>query len=465
MIPKRPHSTFIFQSLTTLALLLAGCRDADLPLQAEPGEELSGGAATVHDQSPNAFGNQMPGVSGIQELEFFVGNSFFKQNWVTAPASATARDGLGPFFNARSCSSCHFKDGRGRAPDFDGELSTGYLVRLALANGTGLDPNYGGQLQDQAIPGVPVEGHVQITYAAINGTYPDGETYTLQAPTLHLSDLSYGSLASGVATSARVANQMPGLGLLEAIPEADILALADPNDADGDGISGRANHVWDIASQSTRLGRFGWKASQPTVLQQTAGAFLGDMGITTWLFPDENCTSIQQDCQAAPHGGSPEISDDDLRKVALYARTLAVPARRNVDDQTVLLGKLRFEQVGCTACHVSTLHTGTDAEVPALSGQTIHPYTDLLLHDMGDGLADGLPDHDATGNEWRTPPLWGIGLVEVVNGHTRFLHDGRARSIEEAILWHQGEAQAANDRYQKLSKADRDALIQFLKSL
>lgn len=463
MIPMPWRPTLA--GMVAFILLFAGCRDADLPLEPEPGEELSGGNATVFDHSPNAFGNQMPGVSGIQELEFFVGNSFFKQNWVTAPASATARDGLGPLFNARSCSSCHFKDGRGRPPEFDGELSTGYLVRLALAGGGALDPSYGGQLQDQAVPDVPVEGQVRISYATLSGKYPDGAPFSLQVPTVHLTALGYGQFAPDIATSARVANQMPGLGLLEAVPEADLIALADPGDVDGDGISGRPNHVWDIAKQSIRIGRFGWKAGQPSILQQSAGAFLGDMGITTWLFPDENCTSIQHECQAAPGGGSPEISDDDLRKVALYARTLAVPARRNVADQSVLLGKLRFQQVGCTACHVPTLNTGPDAEVPALGGQTIHPYTDLLLHDMGQGLADGLTDHEAAGSEWRTPPLWGIGLVEVVNGHSRFLHDGRARSLEEAILWHQGEAQAANDRFQKLSKADREALILFLKSL
>ena len=202
-----------------------------------------------------------------------------------------------------------------------------------------------------------------------------------------------------------------------------------------------------------------------TLIQQSAGAFLGDLGITTSLFPDENCSSIEADCQAALNGGSPEISDDDLRKVVLYVKTLAVPARRDFDDDQVLLGKYKFVQIGCTACHTQRFTTGVDPEFAALSGQSIWPYTDLLLHDMGDLLADGVGDHEATGREWRTPPLWSIGLFEVVNHHTNYLHDGRARSLAEAVLWHGGEAQAANDRFQALPKSDRQAVIRFLHSL
>lgn len=454
-----------FYGALLLGMALGGCRDADLPLEAEEGEELSGGAATVFDQSPNAFGLQVPGLVGLQELEFFVGNSFFNQNWVSAPASTTARDGLGPLFNARSCSGCHFKDGRGRPPSFTGELSTGFLVRLAVQGGTSPEPIYGGQLQDQAILGVPVEGTVSIVYEEQPGQYPDGEGYSLRKPHYQFTALGYGNLASDLLFSPRVANQMAGLGLLEALDEGDLLALADPADRDGDGISGRPNYVWDAAQGAMRLGRFGWKASQPNLRQQTAGAFLGDMGITSTLFPDENCSAAQLDCQAAPNGGNPEITDDDLRKVVLYVQSLAVPARRNWADQEVLLGKQRFEEIGCVACHVPKFTTGTGGDLPALSGQVIRPYTDLLLHDMGDGLADGRPDHEATGKEWRTPPLWGVGLIEVVNQHTYYLHDGRARNLEEAILWHQGEAQQANERFQRLPKADRQAVLAFLRSL
>ncbi len=448
-----------------IIVLLGSCRDADFPMDAEVGEELSGGQVTVFDAGPNAFGQQAPGLEGLQELEFFVGNSFFNQNWVVAPASAAARDGLGPLFNARSCSGCHFKDGRGRAPQFDGELSTGFLVRLATQNGRSPDPVYGGQLQDQAIPGVAVEGSVSISYGELTGRFPDGQAYSLRTPQYAIHATGYGNLASDLTFSPRVANQMPGLGLLEAIDAHDILARADAGDMDGDGVSGRPNYVWNVVSQSMTLGRFGWKANQPTLRQQTAGAFLGDMGITTSLFPNENCSASQQDCAAAPVGGSPEISDDDLRKVVLYVKTLAVPARRDWETQEVLLGKFKFAQIGCTACHTPSFVTGIDPEIPALSAQHIRPYTDLLLHDMGEGLGDGRPDFEATGNEWRTPPLWGIGLFGQVNSHTYYLHDGRARNLEEAILWHAGEGQRANDRYQALSKGDRQAILTFLKSL
>ncbi len=452
-------------SVLCIATVLDGCRDADLPLTAEIGEELSGGQVTVFDVGPNAFGQQAPALAGLQELEFYVGNSFFNQNWVVAPASASARDGLGPLYNARSCSGCHFKDGRGRAPLFDGELSTGFLLRLAIGNGLYSDPRYGGQLQDQAIPGIVVEGSVGISYEAVSGTFPDGKPYALRKPTYFITSLGYGSLAADAGLSPRVANQMPGLGLLEAIDVQAILANADAMDANGDGISGRPNYVWDVETQSTKIGRFGWKANQPSLRQQTAGAFLGDMGITTSLFPRENCTSDQLDCGAATTGGVPEISDDDLRKVVLYVKTLAVPARRDWATEEVLLGKLKFMEIGCGVCHIPAFVTGTDPEISALSGQQIRPYTDLLLHDMGAELADNVPDHDATGQEWRTPPLWGIGLFQVVNQHTYYLHDGRARNLEEAILWHAGEGAGANERYQNLSVADRLALLKFLNSL
>ena len=431
---------------------------------------LLGGQGTVNDHSTQAFTYQIPGLEGQDELDFFTGNSFFNKNWVTAPASTTARDGLGPMFNARACAGCHFLDGRGRPPVFDGETSHGLLVRLSIPGsswdgGPVAEPDYGGQFNDRAITGVPREGDLRITYNEIPGTYPDGTPYSLRKPTYHLINLNYGPMDPDVMLSPRVAPQMIGLGFLEAIEESILLDWADPMDADGDGISGRPNYVYEYETSTVKIGRFGWKANQPNLRQQDAGAFLGDIGITSEIFPDENCTAVQADCQTAPSGGSPEIESDKLRKVVLYSQTIAVPMQREIDNPEVLLGYGVFKRIGCDNCHKETVKTGTHPELAALSNQTIHPFTDLLLHDMGEGLADNRPDFLATGNEWRTPPLWGIGLFETVNGHTNYLHDGRARSIEEAILWHGGEGETSKERFIELSKSDREALLKFLSTL
>jgi CxxC motif-containing protein (DUF1111 family) len=438
--------------------------------KAEVGEELSGGQTTIFNTTPNAFGQPAPGLERMDELLFFVGNSFFNQNWVTAPSSTTARDGLGPLFNARSCAGCHFKDGRGRPPAFDGEMPTGFLIRLSIP-GTDMhhapipEPNYGGQFQEDAVENVAAEGQIRIRYEEIGGEFADGTTYLLRKPTYTLHDLAYGELDSELMLSPRVANQIIGMGLLEAIPEDTILGWTDPNDRDADGVSGRPNYVWDAYDNRMAVGRFGWKANQPSVVQQVAAAFSGDMGITTSLFPHAGCASPQTECLEALNGGEPEIEDDDFLKVVLYTSSLSVPARRNWKDDTVLQGKQLFSAAGCTSCHVPSVETGVHPTIPALSHQTIFPYTDLLLHDMGDDLADGRPDFQATGNEWRTPPLWGIGLIETVNGHTNYLHDGRARNLMEAILWHGGEAEAAKEFVLQLSQEEREALISFLESL
>jgi CxxC motif-containing protein (DUF1111 family) len=253
-----------------------------------------------------------------------------------------------------------------------------------------------------------------------------------------------------------------GLGLLEAIPEATILANEDPNDANNDGISGVANRVWDAAAQQTTIGRFGWKAGAPNLIQQTAGAYNGDMGITSPLFPAESCEGDRTDC--ARH--EPEVNAATVLAVARYMQTLAVPARRGLDDRDANSGEMTFYQLGCAACHTPTMKTGTLDGVPSIvPNEFIHPYTDLLLHDMGPDLADGRPDFQATGREWRTPPLWGIGLVKVVNGHTRFLHDGRAQDLQEAVLWHGGEAKKSRDAFTALTADARRQLIKFLESL
>ena len=429
----------------------------------------SGGDTTAFTITRNAFGLSARNLTNLERRTFAVGNSFFRQNWVTAPASTEARDGLGPTFNALSCSSCHLLDGRGKPPDGPGDGERGLLLRLSIpgagAHGGPLaEPVYGGQLQDRAIVNVPIEGEFIILYQEVPGAFADGEIYSLRRPVYQFRGLNFGPMHPDTMFSPRVAPAVVGMGLLEAIPESVIVSAADPNDADYDGISGRVNMVWDERKGAIALGRFGWKANVPTVEQQTAGAFLGDLGVTSELFPAENCTASQTECEAAPNGGSPEIGAERLADVVFYTQTLAVPAMRDIDDPQVQEGAKLFAQAGCGVCHTPQYTTGSH-EIEALSNQAIYPYTDLLLHDMGPELADGRPDFEADGQEWRTPPLWGIGLVETVNGHTMFLHDGRARNLTEAILWHGGEGSGARDAFKSLSKEQRDALIRFLNSL
>ncbi len=430
---------------------------------------LLGGETTVFDDTRNAFGQPARNLPLDQRTDFFVGNSFFNRNWVTAPSSNTGLDGLGPVFNARSCSACHFRDGRGRPPVEEGEDALSLLLRLSVpgmdsTGGPLGDAAYGGQLGPQSVLGVPAEGRLSIEYEEMPGQFADGTPYSLRAPTYVVEDLAFGPLDPEIMTSPRVGPFLIGLGLLEAVPEETILALADPEDADGDGISGSPNYVWDVRLGASALGRFGWKANQPTVEQQNAGAFLGDIGLTTSLFPEEDCPDVQSECRAAPNGGAPELDDDKLAFVTFYSTLLAVPARRDFDDPIARRGEVVFDDIGCASCHLPRLETG-DHRFSELADQVIHPYTDLLLHDMGPGLADGRPDFLASGNEWRTAPLWGIGLVETVNRHTLFLHDGRARDLTEAILWHGGEAGASAEAFRQLPVADRDALIVFLESL
>lgn len=462
------NKTFLF---LFILLSIYGCSTDDdkyVVLVAETGEELSGGDNTSFNFSAEAFGFASPNLSFDERLEFGLGNSLFNQSWVTAPASTTARDGLGPLFNARSCSGCHFKDGRGRPPNAPGELSHGLVLRLHLpgtdSNGFPIgDPVYGRQLQDNSILDVATEGSIIVNYVPLTESYPDGKTVTLQKPTYLINDLAYGPTSAAVI-SPRVANQLIGLGLIDALDDATILAFQDIYDADGDGISGKANFVYNVETASLELGRYGWKANQPSIKQQVAAAFSGDLGITSSLFPEENCPSNTEGCPDLPNGGTPEIINENLQSVSFYSSTLAVPARRNVSDQKVLQGKELFTNIQCVSCHKPKLVTGIHP-VADLSNQVIRPYTDVLLHDMGDGLADGASEFLANGREWRTPPLWGLGLIETVNGHTNLLHDGRARNIEEAILWHGGEAEQSKENFKSLTLENREAIITFLKSL
>jgi CxxC motif-containing protein (DUF1111 family) len=446
------------------ALVTAACAGS-------PGELLdpqSGGAGSVAASNRNAFGQPSALLSNDERRRFEVGESFFTQNWVAAPASTQSRDGLGSLFNAQACSSCHVRDGRAAPPADVDDPNRGLLLRLSIPDaGEGAtplgEPTYGDQLQDRAIPSVDPEGTMTITHREIPGAYRDGTPYRLSEPLYELTDLAYGRLHPETLLSPRIAPQVIGSGLLEAVADADILAAADPDDADGDGISGRPN--WVVGGDGQRqLGRFGWKAAVPSVADQVASAFLEDIGITNPLLGEENCPTPAEACREAPNGGSPEIDADPFDRIVFYSQTLAVPERRDLDDRDVATGSRLFAELRCTACHTATFTTANH-QVAALSNQVIHPYSDLLLHDMGAGLADGRPDRSASGSEWRTPPLWGIGLVETVNGHTNFLHDGRARSIEEAILWHGGEAAAAQSGFVALDAEERAAIIAFLESL
>ena len=457
----------------------------------EQGEDKPGGGATSRGSTDtkNAFSLSSGNMNFRRELDFKIGNSIFRKLWVSSPASTDASDGLGPLFNSRGCQSCHLKDGRGHPPlsaDMPDNNSGGMLIRLSVPPATAeetaalaahkansiADPTYGGQLQDFAIQGHLAEGQTKITYEEKPVTLAGGETVSLRVPAYEIVDLGYGPMSPDIMLSPRVAPQMIGLGLLEAVPEEQILANADPDDATGDGISGKPNRVWSIEHDKLMLGRFGWKASVPTIAEQAAGAFSGDIGISSTLLPSGSgdCTERQEKCINAPSGNSPkyqnvEVGDELFKLVTFYSQNLAVPRRREADDPEVLKGKALFYEIGCARCHTPKFITGEVPNQPHLSNQLIYPYTDMLLHDMGEGLADNRPDGEASGTEWRTAPLWGIGLTETVSGHTLFLHDGRARNATEAILWHGGEAKPARDAFAELPKEDRDRLLAFVNSL
>lgn len=470
MITRRLHGWIIACSpLALSSLALAACASEPTPItpHGDLDRRLAGTSGTVPYATGLAYTYPLPGLSTREREDFLVGNNFFSDNWVTAPSSTTARDGLGPTFNARACGACHTDDGRGRPPLDEGEDFLSALVRVSVP-GASTDggplgvPSYGDQIQPFAILGVPGEARPRVQWEEVPGSYPDGATYTLMRPLLTLADPSFGPLPDDVMTSIRVAPAMIGLGFLEAIPIETLDALADPDDRDGDGISGRVHrHLEDGAMV---VGRFGWKATASSVRAQTAGAFVGDMGITTSVHPNDDCPPEQLACSEAFAQSEPEAGDEVLDVVVYYSRTLAVPALRDPTDLEVRTGSALFDAVGCAECHVRSIETG-ESDVPAIAHVTIQPFTDLLLHDMGEELADHRPDHDASGREWRTPPLWGVGLVPVVNRHDRLLHDGRARGVEEAILWHGGEASRARDAFRALSAEDRARLVRFLGAL
>jgi CxxC motif-containing protein (DUF1111 family) len=443
--------------------LLASCQAGGVePFPTELDQFGAGGDATVYDATSAAYSLPVTGLDAPSLTRHLAGDLAFEAQFVSAPAPVNP--GLGPIFNNQSCAACHKGDGGGRAPAEGGRSAT-MLFRLSL-DGVAEDggpvavPGFGTQLQDQAVFGVAAEAEVRTYYAAVTGTFPDGAPYRLRKPTHTLSS-PYQPLPDGVRLSPRLSAPVVGLGLLEALPDAAILARVDEQDRDGDGISGRANMAWDVEAGAPRLGRFGWKANAPTLRQQVAAAYQQDMGLTSPVFPHEAGGGQLQ--AAGPE--AIELTAETLDDTVFYLQTLGVPARRDVADPRVMRGARLFRQVSCAACHVPTSTTAAYPPVPALGHQVIHPYTDLLLHDMGPGLADDRPDYLATGREWRTPPLWGLGLRRRVQGHQDLLHDGRADGPLEAILWHGGEAEGSKQAFMALAADEREALLAFLGSL
>ena len=443
--------------------------------------ELNAGGNSTSSTIQGTLIKPAPSLSPQQQLSFYTGRSFAVNPWVFAPASTTARDGLGPLFNARSCSACHINGGRGRLPDSQSDPAeplVSSLVRISVPGehehlGIVFDETYGDQIQLQGqgvgVNAVPGEATLNVRYIEHKGRYSDGSSYTLKEPILDFTEWSYGLPSDQLQTSLRTASALLGLGLLEAIAETDILANADEHDINKDGISGKPNRVWDILKKQAVLGRFGWKAGQPTVHQQTAAAFHSDMGLTNSLFPNESCTKKQSACLQAPSGAwrtnGVEVDDNVLSAVTLFTESLPVPAPRQSKSVQIKKGKQLFNKLNCVACHTPRFETSMHANNSYFSDQVIWPYSDLLLHDMGAGLADHRSEYEANGREWRTPPLWGIGLAKFINKRAGFLHDGRADTIEEAILWHGGEAKVSQQQFIQLSKKERLALLAFINAL
>ncbi|MGP5175863.1 MULTISPECIES: di-heme oxidoreductase family protein [Psychrobacter] len=477
---------------------------AGVPMQQlasfDPQEVKQGGDTGISISSAESYSKPSSNLTASRKGHFFIGNAFFRQPWVIAPASTDSRDGLGALFNVAACQSCHVKDGRGHAPMTSDDDADSLLIRLAMPATTDeqrqqlqnsliekvVHPMYGGQLQDRGIQGVPAEARIAVQWTDKPVTFADGHIETLRAPTFNLTKPGYGAFDDDLMVSPRVALPMIGLGLLEQIPDEAIKkqAVDNKNSTNGD-ISGKFNWVMDPQTGKHALGRFGWKAGQTKLITQNQSAFNEDMGLTSNIRPHESCMPTQTACMNATTGadeqgnGKPpvEVNDEVAKFVEFYTRNLAVPHRRDADDQLVLAGKKRFYDMGCQSCHTPRYQLPkTDDDHLEQHGQVIYPYTDLLLHDMGDDLADRtiagkLPAKNiqveflANSYEWRTPALWSIGLAQTVDPQATFLHDGRARTLMEAVLWHGGEAQKQQQKVLKLDKQGRSELNAFLQSL
>ncbi len=440
-------------------------------IEAADPRALSADDLTTLRNDAGAFAEEVANLDWRLSLLFDEGDGVFERPFKTATAATYGanNDGLGPIYNAVSCETCHFNDGRTEPLPGQGMLMRLSVPGVSAHGGPKPHPIYGGQFGDLAIDGVDAEGYLDITYEEVPGRYGDGTPYTLLKPTITPIPTISGAFDESLMTSVRAPLAMHGLGLLEAISEDTLHEWADPEDADGDGISGKINMVWDAQFKRMAPGRFGWKAETPSIITQSGDAAHNDMGVSSPYFTGQTCMEPQTDCNAAITGYDPEgdyeMSARQLDFLHAYLAFLAVPARGDLDEPTVNRGEELFHEIGCVSCHKPTAVTGDDHKFRRLRNKTIQPFTDLLLHDMGEGLSDHRTSFLSTGNEWRTAPLWGIGLLERVNGHNRLLHDGRARGFAEAILWHGGEAEDAKESFRLLSAEDRQAVINFLKSL
>lgn len=459
--------------------------------QIPPLDWQPGGAATVGLAPYPSSMRPAPSLPKSALPDFHAGKALANQPWVKAPTITAARDGLGPLYNVRSCLACHTNGGKGRLPR-DGDVLSSAVLKLSRPgvdrrHGVVPHPVYGDQLQVQSVSladqlgldpadlgagaelEAPAEAKVRIRWRSEVFAYPDGSEVTLRIPEPLIENLAYGPLGEDALLSLRLAPVIHGAGLLGLIPEAAIDALADPEDRNGDGISGRKNTVWSRDAQRTVSGRFGWKAGQPDLRHTVAAAFANDLGISTPLFPAGPCTSAQTRCLAMASGADEpsgvELPGHLLDLVTDFTTNLAVPAARPLGAEQHAAGVALFDASGCAACHQPQFKTAASPTSPHLGGETIWPYSDLLLHDMGEGLADGRAEFGASGREWRTAPLWGAGIAQRVNGAQHFLHDGRAASIEEAVLWHGGEAEIARDRFVRLPRVQRALLLSFVASL
>jgi CxxC motif-containing protein (DUF1111 family) len=447
-------------ALTLVTLAQALSRDSNMP--------APGSNTPASDTSDQAYRQALSDLTPEQRAQFEEGSKGFAQRWAVAP-SILGRWGRGPTSNGEACTDCHENGGRGRATDAQSSTTVSMLVRLSIP-GSGPhaaprpDPHYGDQLQEQGILGrVPAEGHAFIVWSEFAVTLSDGEVVHLRRPQLQMRSLAFGPLADGIMTSVRVAPALVGVGLLDALPEDAILMQERAQSERG--LHGHANRVWDVINQRVALGRFGHKANQPHILQQVVTAYHADLGVTSQWFAEENCPAVQEQCRAERTAGHPELPSAFLEPVLFSLRALAPPVPRVNDAERERRGEVLFHESRCASCHAAQWHTAHDAKPAALADRVIQPYTDLLLHDMGEGLADGRPDFEAGAREWRTAPLWGLGLSASVNGNTDLLHDGRARSILEAILWHGGEAQFSREQVTQMTRGEREALIAFVQSL
>ena len=447
-------------------LLASGCKEPETFPQSSLDERMSGGDATAFDAGSGAYGNPVPGLSARDEQVHAFGDKMFGTSFVQGPAPVFS--GLGPVFNQNACSGCHISEGRGKAPS-GGTRYESMFFKVSLP---GSDPNgapnavpgFGLQIQDRAVFGTQPEAKVHLQWNTKTVLLAGGESVELRYPTYTIQD-AYLPLPAGVLLSARVARPVVGMGLVEGIDEHSIIAHADPSDADGDGISGKPNYVHNyVTGEARTLGRMGWKASVADVKGQVARALNEDIGVTTSVFPHKNATG-QSQMAAAYLAPGPDLHDSVLHAITFYMKTLSVPARRDVNEPDVLEGQRLFKSIGCVRCHADVYTTKVNVAFRPLSAQVIRPYSDFLLHDMGPELADNRPEFEASGQEWRTAPLWGVGLSRRVSGHTQLLHDGRARSFTEAILWHGGEAEKIKQTFSRLSSAQRSKLVRFLESL